>query len=1042
MSDTNKKFKDLYLPVLGTVAIGTAAFFGVSQLKHGDYRNPSSDGNFKTAYEAWADLQYSGASYSAKALLVDDQTLPGMLGGVTYGAEKEASSSLLTRVMSPSTAIIKKNIDTLSAENKEKFFRDFLENYAKDSNGYRTYKDVTTGKKIDLARDVVDGEGNPKVIDLTELKATDVKTADLATLEKVFYNLFEQMEDRAMTFIKPTVRRKFFTGNLPGLPKIVKPEGGGWYNKPHKFLGNKQDYREWKPNFGKAERFLTDAHGHGGGNGGWEINFKAQDTYGEFEEMVAWFRESLSQVVRDPLTGKNKVQLFQAPGHQRIVFRKHPDLDEGKLSEFYRAIQSYIVLNGIKGNSGIEFANYKNVQTESNLTNLYHGGRGVIRPDDQWKPWVQNTGGLGIEFRAGTKNLAPARFYQTTLAARIGANDFSGIASISDYNLNSPAFRDPESIASRFGIEQDIVQQALDNMQKAGIKADYRVMFWGWTEPEVAFIGDTKREIIKNLVKDYTQKVALLDPNMSQEKLKQEIREMNRTWVSASKLIDDLEAYMRPKKMDYNELTMDFKANVDAPNRVANPVDVNKIDLGIEYSGKFPLRLKSITSKDRLEDGKRAWVQTVIDLSPQEREAIIKRVAQDLYNEIGGEEGEAPVKLEVDGHGHGLDVAYAIRDNQGRKWQVEWDGIGRSYTPSGEIIADSPRGGTIELITPKFTPTIDEVAGVYKAFEKNNVLPSLMAGGGHVNIDLAAFDGNPKALARFLTIFHEHRGIISLMFQHINRTHTSEPVEVSETLRKALKDFNGSEEELKKLLYNERYFNTRFGRKTRYIQLDVSAYFQDVIPEEFVTDDFDISNPTTDWRRTFRVDPKIRKGEFRMFNAPRDAAESAMQIQLVRAMLDKALNSTEELSGEVDKTTHVDYVKKPQMVEDDLKKLCDDLGLDVNQFRTAAMEGLSISQLESQKVFFRSIDEKMAIHPNQPGWGKAVDARSAENALNSTGREWTPGPADELNTMNNDHRIRAAIAAQEMRQEIVPARELPGEFVRTNSCEELLNEIL
>ena len=1042
MSKTNKKFKELYLPAIGAVAVGAATWIGVSQVNDSDFRTPSSDGNYKTAYEAWADLQYSGASYDARALLVDGETLPGMLGGVTFGAEKEASSSLLTRVMSPKTAVVIQQLKKLSQAEREKFYRDFLENYAKDANGYRTYKDATTGKKIDLAKDVVDIDGNPKVLDLTELKSIDAKTADFETLENVFKNLFEQMEDRCMSFIKPVVRRKFFTGALPGLPKIVQPESNGWGNKPHKFLGNKNDYVNWQPNFGKAQRFLVDAHGHGGGNGGWEINFKAQNTYGEFEEMVAWFRESLSQVVRDPLTGKNKVQLFQAPGHQRIVFAKHPELDEGKLSEFYRMIQSYIVLNGIKGNSGIEFANYKRVQPEDNLKNLYHGGRGVIRPDDQWKPWVQNTGGYGIEFRAGTKNLAPARFYQTTLASRIAANDFSGIADIDDYKLNSFSFQKAQSIAERFGIEQDVVEQAINNLNKAGITDSYRVMYWGWTEPGVAFVGDTKREIIKNLVKDYTEKVALMDPNMDAATLKNEIREMNRTWVSASKLIDDLEAYMRPKDMDYNELTMDFKANVDAPNRVANPVDVNDIDLGIEYSGKFPLRLKSITSKERLEDGKRAWVQTVIDLSSEEREAIIKKVAQDLFEEIGGEEGEAPVKLDVDGHGHGLDVAYAIRDSKGRKWQVEWDGIGRSYTPEGEIIADSPRGGTIELITPKFVPNIEEVAGVYKAFEKNNVLPSLMAGGGHVNIDLAAFDGNPKALARFLTIFHEHRGIISLMFQHINRTHTSEQIEVSDTLKNALKDFNGSEEELKKLLYNERYFNTRFGRKTRYLQLDVSAYFQDVIPEEFVTDDFDISNPTVDWRRTFRVDPKIRKAEFRMFNAPRDAAESAMQIQLVRAMLDKAINSTEALSGEVDKTTHLDYVKKPSEVDEDLKKLCDDLGLDINQYRTAAMEGLSISQLESDKVFFRSIEEKMAIHPYQPGWGSAVEARSSENALNSTGREWTPGAADETNTMNNEHRIRAALAAQEMRQEIVPARELPGEFVRTNTCDELINEIL
>lgn len=1029
MSKTNKKFKDLYLPVLGTVAIGTAAWFGISHVKNSDYRTPSSDGNYKTAYEAWADLQYSGASYSAKAALVDGQTLPGMLGGVTFGAEKEASSSLLTRVMTPPTSYIKTKIGNLSAEKQEEFYRDFLSNYAKDANGYRTYKDMFTGKKIDLASDVVDLEGNPKVLDLTELKATNIEEANLDTLKTVFNNLFDQMGDKPLSFIKPTVRMKMFNGNLPGLPD--------------KFLKQKYDYSQWTSVFGKAEKFINDAHAHGGGQGGgWEINFHAQNTYGEFEEMVAWFRESLAQVIRDPQTLEKKIKLFQAPGHQRIVFAKHPELETGKLSEFYRMVQSYIVLNGIKGNSGIEFANYKSVQSEANLSNLYHGGRGVIRPDDQWKPWVRNTGGLGIEFRAGTKNLAPARFYQTTLAARIAANDFSGIADIADYNLNSSSFQTAQSISERFGIEQDVVKQALDNMNKAGIKDSYRVMYWGWTEPGVAFIGDTKREIIKNLVKDYTQKVALMDPNMDPSQLKNEIREMNRTWVSASKLIDDLENYMRPKDMDYNELTMDFKAKVDAPNRVNNPVDVNDIDLGIEYSGKFPLRLKSITSKERLEDGKRAWVQTIIDLSSQEREAIIKRVAKDLYDQIGGEEGEPPVKLEVDGHGHGLDVAYAIRDSKGRKWQVEWDGIGRSYTPEGEIIADSPRGGTIELITPKFTPTIEEVSAVYKAFEKNNVLPSIMAGGGHVNIDLAAFDDNPKALARFLTIFHEHRGIISLMFQHINRTHTSEQIEISDTLKNALKDFNGTEEELKKLLYNERYFNTRFGRKTRYLQLDVSAYYQDVIPEEFVTDDFDISNPTTDWRRTFRVDPKIRKAEFRMFNAPRDAAESAMQIKLVRAMLDKAINSTEPLDGEVDNTTHLDYVKSPATVEDDLKKLCDDLGLDVNQFRTAAMEGLSTSQIESQKVFFRDIEEKMAIHPHQRGWGQAVDARSEENALNSTGRQWTPGPADELNTMNNDHRIRAAMAAQEMRQEIVPARELPGEFVRTNSCDELINEIL
>ena len=47
---------------------------------------------------------------------------------------------------------------------------------------------------------------------------------------------------------------------------------------------------------------------------GWEIVFKPMPTYGDFEAN-SWFRNEL----------KNMGKLFQAPGHQRIVFqtKKH-----------------------------------------------------------------------------------------------------------------------------------------------------------------------------------------------------------------------------------------------------------------------------------------------------------------------------------------------------------------------------------------------------------------------------------------------------------------------------------------------------------------------------------------------------------------------------------------------------------------------------------------------------------------------------------------------------------------------------------------------
>ena len=133
---------------------------------------------------------------------------------------------------------------------------------------------------------------------------------------------------------------------------------------------------------------------------------------------------------------------------------------------------------------------------------------------------------------------------------------------------------------------------------------------------------------------------------------------------------------------------------------------------------------------------------------------------------------------------------------------------------------------------------------VYTAMEKEGVIPSLRAGGGHINIDLAPFKGKPRELARFLAIFHEHRGILSFMFQNINRSAAAEAVEISPRLKAELRDFRGTETQLKQLLYNERYFNQRLGRKTRNMQIDMSAYFQDIIPARHLHEDFDMKKPT------------------------------------------------------------------------------------------------------------------------------------------------------------------------------------------------------
>lgn len=1003
--------------------------YNCSHIPFGE-RDIASEG-FKpqTAYEAWGALNHSATSYEAVALIVEEgQTVPGTSSGVTWGAEKEASSSLITRVMGPAPSVLKTRISTLSEENQTKFYKDFIDNYRKNANGYRTYLNEQ-GVKVDLATDVKDAEGNAKLIDLTKMKEINLETATLEELTAVFDDFLEQTDGRPMSFIKPKTRMKLFKGDLPGLDGNIFATATTWQG--HKI----PDYNVWVPNFGKAQKYLVNAHGHNGGKGGWEINFAPLDTYGEFEEMVSWFKNELKQNLSNPADFDKAVKLFQAPGHQRMVFTKHSNLPEEKLAELYRMIQTYIVVNGIQGNTGIEFARFKEVIGDDYLKSLdARYNRGVIRVEgDRW-----GQGTLGIEFRAGTKDLSVARFYQTVLAARVSANDYDGLSGISDYKLYGQQFQNARNISQRFGAKLSDVEKALAILEKAGIRPSYQIQFWNWTGNKTPFLSKPKKQLLSSLTRDYIEKLASLDLN--DFNLKDHVRNIGIEWTSASRLKSELENYMRPKRaFTYNNDVIKFKLP-EGRQFVSNTVDVNKVDLGIEYSGKFPLEVRGDFSKDRLEDGKRAWIQTKVDLTTEEREAIIKKVADDLYKELKG--NQAPVKVESDGHGHGLDVAYEIRDHKNRKWIVEWDGIGRSYTPEGTIIEDSPRGGSIELVTPKFTPELNEINAVYKAFEKNNILPHLKSGGGHINVDLAAFKDNPKALARFLTIFHEHRGIMSLMFQHVMRTHTSEQISLSDNLVSKLKNFNGSEEELKALLYNERYFNTRFGRKTRYLQLDLSAYFQDIIPDEFITKDFDISNPQTKWRRQFRVDPRIRKAEFRMFNAPRDAMESALQIKLVRALLSKALNEEDQLPGKVSNMRHGDYLKNQNKALSDLEKMCNDLGLDVNEFKPAMYEGIAETEKSMRSPFFISLEDKLKNNPHQKGWAEAVSARHSENALNSENRTWTPGQADEFNTMTNEHRIEASRLGQQMRQNVTPARELPFEFVKTRSCDELINSIL
>ncbi|MEH0860939.1 MULTISPECIES: hypothetical protein [Halobacteriovorax] len=922
-------------------------------------RLPASSGQ-KTAYEVWGEMMESSVAFNAKAT----QVLGSGRRAISWGGEKEGSSSYVTRIFGPSAHTFEAIVEGYSMDEEEQvtFLRDFFSRWMNNRAGesIRVWIDED-GVRHDPAQELLDAKGRNKAINMSFLNNFDPQTASHEQLMNKWSEFISKTNNSPYSYLTPGTRRKFFKGEFSSLVDPI------------------DDYYDMVPNLGAPEKYMSEIEDT---SVGWEVKFAPQKSYGEFQEMIAWFKKTMGR----------GGELFQAPGHQRMVVPIGGNFNRSKAAELTKAAQALIVLEGIAGRSGIETADYKSIIDDYEIIEAledgYETNRGPLRVDDEDR-FINNS--ISIEFRSGTKNSRVARFIQASMASRFSRGDFTGISKADSWNIigEYSTYPDEDDLVERFGLTRSQAQRAAQKLRRAGLSG-YNIALWNWYDDN-PMLGDTKKAILKNLTRDYLIDVASLR-HTNYENLKKAVISLQREWVKSSNIAEDVKKYMMPaRKFSDKENFHKFK-----PGTRMN-VDVNKIDLGVEYSAKFPLKFEGDYAmiedgsggynRQRLMDGKMSWLQTRVDMSPEEKEEYLKKMAVDLRDRLGGE-GE-PERLFEDGHGHGLDIAYKIKDSKDRSWRIEWDGIGRNYTPSGEVLVESVRAGSIEVVTPKFEPNMDEVQAVYDTFEKNNALPYIKAGGGHLNIDLTAFEGKPKEFARFLATFHEYRSVIAFLFQDLNRIKSAEPVDISEEFAQKLANWNGSEADLKKALYNEGYFNKRVGRKTRYTHLDVSAYFQDVIPPKFISDDFDISNPKVPWRPAFRVNPKIRKAEVRMFNAPRDAYESALQMKLFRAILNKALNKNDEISGEMQSISHEEYLERPDRLMDDLKKMTDDLGLEMREFRPLAGEALSNVEHYTQMKFYKPLADQLTNNPKFTNWERAVRPRGARSAISSEGRAYT-----------------------------------------------------
>lgn len=990
--------------------------------------SPLAKAQQEDLYQLYQRLREAAHTHEPYQVRVANTTTDVNDGLITFGAEKEGSSARLTRVAGPTAQHFLNVVDELeNTQSEEKFLRHFLSELGANH--------IPSVERLD----------GTVVHAPFPYSASEINQMSFDQMDDIFRTWLAQTDESPYSMMKLNLRRKLFYGQLDGMEDLQS------------LLNN---YRNWRALHGRPEAFIGGVQSQNTIQHGWEINFKPQKSYGEFEEMIHWFKRVMG----------SSSELFQAPGHHRLVF-PNPNLSaeamrafrEG-LAETYKIAQAYVVLRGIQGKTGINIGQWKFIMPDHYTNTLNRRANEIFRLEQNYIA----PGTLSLEMRAGTKDAAVQRFVQQVVTSRVATQDFSGLENSRSWELiprrhvvggypsydANPVFPerlvyDARAIAETYELPVQTVQRAFDNLKSVNrapsfgevkrvfILPEFWVPFWNWQN--APFLSDEKKSLLKVLTRSFIESTAALE-----EVNLQHVQTMFSDWVRISKLTEDMENYLRPRPRQVDpQASPQFYRSLRPARAGVQTVNVNQIDLGLEYSARFPLKNRLLMADSPLEDQRWHWLANVFDLTNEEREEAILRVARVLSDELGGDSSTVALNNNALNHGHGLGIAAELTDSQNRTWRVEWDGIGRSYHANGELIAHSARGGHLEIVTPKFNPTFDEINAVYRAFDKTNSLPQYSMGGAHLNIDLAPFEGRPRELARFLAIFHEYRDIIALMYQHPKRLLAAEPLEISANLARQLADFNGSEDQLKQLLYNERYFNTRVGRKTRYIQLDLSAYFQDIIPEQFLHRDFDIGNPNTSWRRQFRVDPNIRKMEFRLFGAPESAQEAALHMQLVRAMLDKALNDETPLSGRVATMSYQKFLDNPQLALNRLKQMTNSLGLNFEDFRPHLARGLDASESYFHSQFFRSFEQRVQFLTPIADWGRALETPRASNAgIKSQDRVWSGQDVLAEAQEYQQRRVQAAAQADLLRSNPRLTRARAVVHRTDQSCMELMNFLL
>jgi len=537
------------------------------------------------------------------------------------------------------------------------------------------------------------------------------------------------------------------------------------------------------------------------------------------------------------------------------------------------------------------------------------------------------------EIRSGNKGVM-REFIEAVLEARLVTGDYRGIKSFGSYDFNTNVSMH-QLAGKKVGAADLMVLEKFEESfpmlkfaQAANAKNNYRTKILAPLLPwENRFDLNYKLDLFKsaqnryarslsNIGRDYLKVVQ--DPAATQgtklearKKALARIKRALQTFANVTRLDLDGELYLRPRP-----------TTTEIPNvRVASTgaVDVNQVDLGIEYSVRLPVNM-NFQSKQEAEKGILSFAQKFAQTTNYSK----------------------PESLYQDGHGHGIAVKYNVTDPNGDAWRFEWDGIQREYQ-DGEVVR--AYNGHIEIVTPKFSPQAIEgpILDLYQQGRSMGLIPRRNAGGAHMNFDIAPLKALPvaqgtRALLNFVSYFESNQEMVLFMWQHPKRKHAAHPIVRTPEMAERFKSFSGNWKELGQMLYEVRYFNTFVHRKPKYVPLNLTALMTSIVPNEYLDRTLDIKNNKLAWFPNFAK--VYSRGEVRLFDAPTDEISAALHIKYFRALMNKTFNSPTpiDLKPVYKENVMEQWKKSPKAWIRAADKHLVELGLDPQEFRSLLWE--------------------------------------------------------------------------------------------------------